>query len=208
MPSPGIQSQRELDVDHRWARPSSRAVGLSSGVYRKVGRTSWVRSTLHGLGLANWPPRYSRRSADRVHKAPSRPPVDLGSAPECDPRGPLPKQLPLVRFGSPTTLEARGSDLHRACLTRLCDASRLLPPLGVLLLPRPSRLCFTPVTPLGFPLQRFSPPARPARSLDRPAPLDVTRPNNAAGEAVRFVGRLPGRDRNAPEPSPLLMSAP
>jgi len=157
-----------------------------------------VWSTLHGLGLANWPPRLSRLSADRVHAAPSRPSLDLGSAPEYDPRGPLPKQLPLLRFVPPTTLEARGSDQHRACLTRLCDAYRLLPPPGVSFLPRPSRLCFTPVTPLGFPLQRFAPLARPVRTLERPAPHDVVRPNSTVVESLRFAVRLPGRDRNAP----------
>jgi hypothetical protein len=208
LPSPGIQSQR---VGRRPSLvrvpPLVRLTCLSESIEKPVGP--------HGFG----PPsvalvlRTGLRGVpddplDQVHKAPSRPPVDLGSAPEYDPRGPLPKQLPLVRFLSPTTLEARGSDLHRACLTRLCDAFRLLPPPGVSFLPRPSRLCFTPVTPLGFPLQRFAPLARPVRSLDRPAPPDVTRPSNAAGEVVRFIGRLPGRDRVAPVPSPLPMPAP
>jgi hypothetical protein len=56
------------------------------------------------------------------------------------------------------TLEATGSDQHRVCLTRLCCAFRLSQPRDALFLPQPFWLCFTPVTPSGFPLQRFSLP--------------------------------------------------
>ena len=56
------------------------------------------------------------------------------------------------------TLEATGSDPHQACLTWLCCAYRLFQPLDALFLPKPVRPCFVPVTPMGFPLQRFSPP--------------------------------------------------
>jgi hypothetical protein len=64
---------------------------------------------------------------------------------------------PLLRFVPPSTHQATGSDLHRVCLTRLCDAFRLSQPLGVSFLPEPFRPCFVPVTPLGFALQRFVP---------------------------------------------------
>lgn len=75
----------------------------------------------------------------------------------------------LMRFLSPLTLEASGSDQHQACLTRLCSAYRLSQPPGALLLPTPSRLCFTSVAPLGFFLQRFSLPCgRSSLSVDLP----------------------------------------
>jgi len=54
----------------------------------------------------------------------------------------------------PTTLSEAGSDLHRACLTRLCCAFRLSQPLDALFRLQPVRPCFMPVTPLGFHLQR------------------------------------------------------
>ena len=72
--------------------------------------------------------------------------------------GPALTDRPLLRFVGPTTLEATGSDLHQACLARLCSAFRFSQPPGALLLPKPFRLCFTPVTSLGFSLQRFDPP--------------------------------------------------
>jgi hypothetical protein len=56
----------------------------------------------------------------------------------------------------PTTLEETGSDQHRACLTRLCNAYRLSRPLDALLRLQPFPPCFMRVTPLGFCLQRFS----------------------------------------------------
>jgi len=58
----------------------------------------------------------------------------------------------------PTTLEEMGSDLCRACLTRLCSASRLSQPLDALLHPKPSPPCFMRTTPLGFCFQRVSLP--------------------------------------------------
>jgi hypothetical protein len=65
---------------------------------------------------------------------------------------------PSMGFGDPTTLTETGSDLHRACLTQLCCASRLSQPLDALFRPQPLRPCFMPVTPLGFGFQRFSLP--------------------------------------------------
>ena len=64
---------------------------------------------------------------------------------------------PSLRSSCPTTLEAWRSDLHRACLTRLCCAFSLSQNLGALFRSMPFRPCFVPVTPLGFErLQRFS----------------------------------------------------
>lgn len=73
----------------------------------------------------------------------------------------------------PTTLEEMGSDQHRAFLTRLCSACRLSQPLDALLLPKPSRLCFAPVTPLGFIPSEVFPPTRPTEPLGLPSLLDV-----------------------------------
>jgi hypothetical protein len=58
----------------------------------------------------------------------------------------------------PTTLAEAGSDLHRACLTRLCCAFRFSRPLDALFRLQPFQPCFMPVTPLGFRFQRFSLP--------------------------------------------------
>jgi hypothetical protein len=61
-----------------------------------------------------------------------------------------------VRY--PTTLAEAGSDLHRACLARLCCAFRFSQPLDALFRPQPFQPCFMPVAPLGFRFQRFSLP--------------------------------------------------
>jgi hypothetical protein len=76
----------------------------------------------------------------------------------------------------PTTHEARGSDLCRVCLTRLCGAFRFSQPLDALLRLQPFRPCFVPVAPLGFRLQRFSPCGSEAHLPVDPALLAVTRP--------------------------------
>lgn len=73
-------------------------------------------------------------------------------------------------FLAPTAHEAAGSDLHRACLTRLRYASRLSQPPGVFFLPLPSRPCFMPVTLLGFGPPEVSPP-HPPRARLRVSPL-------------------------------------
>jgi hypothetical protein len=86
-------------------------------------------------------------------------------------------------FGRPSTHEATGSDLHRICLTRLCCTYRLSRPPGALFPPTPFRPCFMPVTPLGFALQRFPPPAQPVRPLGRPAPPGVV-PNPPANRTA------------------------
>jgi hypothetical protein len=75
-------------------------------------------------------------------------------------------RLALLGFSIPTAYEVAGSDLHRACLTRLCCVFGLSQPLDALFLPEPFRLCFAPITLLGFPLQRIPPPKH--RSAFRP----------------------------------------
>jgi hypothetical protein len=58
----------------------------------------------------------------------------------------------------PSTLAEAGSDHCRVCLTRLRGAFRLLRPLDASFRLQPRRPCFMSATPLGFRLQRFSPP--------------------------------------------------
>ena len=72
----------------------------------------------------------------------------------------------LLRFLAPTAHEVTGSDLRRACLARLCSASRLSQPPDALLPPKPCRFCFAPVALMGFALQRFSLPN--CRDASRP----------------------------------------
>jgi hypothetical protein len=86
-------------------------------------------------------------------------------------------------------MEATGSDLHRACLTRLCCASRLSQPLDASFLPRPFQPCFMLVAPMGFTLQRFGPPAKPTWPSGLPSPPGVvrwTRPPD--GSCSTFTG--------------------
>lgn len=80
-----------------------------------------------------------------------------------------------MRFSCPSTHEVAGSDPHRVCLARMCYAFRFSQPRGVSFLPRPFRLCFTPVASLGFSLQRFVPLTLPTAPLGLFAPHDVTR---------------------------------
>jgi hypothetical protein len=95
---------------------------------------------------------------DWVRETPPHPLVDLGSASEYDPRRTVAEATSPLRFLSPLTLQATGSDPHQVCLAWLCCTYRLSQPHGALFLPKPFRLCFTPVTPVGFDLQRFSLP--------------------------------------------------
>jgi len=71
-------------------------------------------------------------------------------------------------FPNPSTLPETGSDLHRAWRTRLCCVFRLSQPPDAFFRPQPLRPCFMPVTPLGFRLQRLSPPGS-WQPLDRTA---------------------------------------
>jgi hypothetical protein len=77
---------------------------------------------------------------------------------------------PPMRFDDPPAFEATGSDLHRSYQLRLCSAFRLSQPLDALLRPQPFRLCFMPVTLMGFtPSEVCSPPvAGPASPRARP----------------------------------------
>jgi hypothetical protein len=69
--------------------------------------------------------------------------------------GPPLARLPLVGFVAPTAHEVSDSDLRRAHQTRLCGAFVLSQHLDAFLRPQPFRLCFTPVTLMGFALQRL-----------------------------------------------------
>jgi hypothetical protein len=82
---------------------------------------------------------------------------------------------PLIGSDGPSTHEASESDLHRVCLARLRDAYRFSQPRGVSFLPKPFRFCFTPVTPMGFSLQRFAPPTQPPMPSGLAAPPGVIR---------------------------------
>jgi hypothetical protein len=87
--------------------------------------------------------------------------------------GPPLARPPLLGFVAPTAFEVTGSDLHRAFHTRLRSAFGLSQPLDALLLPIPFRLCFTPVTLMGFALQRLPLPTSRPRLSTPPAPRDV-----------------------------------
>jgi hypothetical protein len=157
-PPSRVKSRGGLDVTHRCACPSSRAVGLPFRVCQAFSRILLVTFSPSGLGLANWPLGFFRTPFEAVRNAPYRPLMGLGSTSEYDPKRTADEQHPFMGFGGPSTHEAPGSDLHRVCLTRLRYAFRLFQPLDVSFFPEPFRLCFTPVAPLGFPLQRFAPP--------------------------------------------------
>jgi hypothetical protein len=100
-----------------------------------------------------------------LHRSPN-PPVDSALLQSVTRQEPPLARLALLGFVIPTAHEVTGSDLHRACLTRLCCVFGLLPPRDALFLPEPVRLCFAPITLLGFPLQRIPPPKH--RSAFRP----------------------------------------
>jgi hypothetical protein len=179
-------------------RPSSPAVGLPFRVCQAFGRISLVGFTPHDLGLANWSPGCSRMPFGAVRNAPYRPLVGLGSASEYDPKQAADEQHPLMRSGCPSTHEATGSDQRRVCLTRLRYAFRLSQPLGVSFLPRPVRLCFTPVASLGFSLQRFAPLTSPPEPLGLTAPPDVVPTEPAETRSLAWTMVAHGRMRNGP----------
>jgi hypothetical protein len=97
-----------------------------------------------------------------------------------------------MRFRAPSAHQATGSDLHRDCLTRLCCAYRLSQPPDALFLPRPFQLCFTLVAPLGFALQRFVPPAKPAWPSDHALPSWRCPVDETARRILFDLHRLPG----------------
>jgi hypothetical protein len=93
----------------------------------------------------------------------------------------------------PTTLAETGSDLHRACLPRLCCAFRLSQPLDASFRPQPLRPCFVPVTPLGFGFQRFSLSGSGPRLSTGSVPLAVLGDRNPRPPGRRIIGlRLRG----------------
>jgi hypothetical protein len=108
------------------------------------------------------------------------PPVDSALLQSVTRREPPLSRLALLGFVVPTAHEVAGSDLHRACLSRLCCVFGLPRPLDALFLPEPVRLSFAPIALLGFPLQRIPPPKhrsafRHPRPSRRSPHLSVTR---------------------------------
>jgi len=91
----------------------------------------------------------------------------------------------------PTTLAEAGSDLHRACLTRLCCAFRFSQPLDALFRLQPLQPCFMPVTPLGFHLQR----------VPLPGSGHVSR-RYLPFVPFRLTGQDVGQDESSPAPAP------
>jgi hypothetical protein len=79
------------------------------------------------------------------------------------------RRLTLLGFRAPTAHEVAGSDVRRACLTRLRCVFRLPRPLDAFFPPSPCRSCFVPAALVGFALQRVSLPIAGA-SLDVPCP--------------------------------------
>jgi len=196
-----------LDDAHHCTRPSSRVVGLSSRVYRAAGRTGLVGFSLLDLvlrtSLRGVPDRpTARRAKHRVVLSWTSAPLQSMTCTDCC------RAAPLLRFDPPSTLEASGSDLHRVCLTRLCSVSRLLQPPDALLLPGPSRLCFAPVTPMGFTLQRFSPLAC-RQDLSARLPLLTLAAKNPPIQTFASRFRSPGTDpRQRPTRHRVHMPAP
>jgi len=91
-----------------------------------------------------------------------------------------------LRFCGPSTFAATSSDQHQAYRTWLCCVLRLSQPLDALFRSKPSRLCFAPVTPLGFVLQRLSP------AVSRHSLIDCDCPS------CRLCVFAPNRPKSAP----------
>jgi hypothetical protein len=148
------------------------------------------------LGVFPRPPANSRLATTL------RPSRGLRSAPGCFPN----RTADLARSyppGSRRTLEARslghsrgvsrpysasnaGSDLHRDCLARLCNAYGLSQTLDALLRPAPCRPCFMPTTLMGFPLQRFPLPVD--RAISRPRlPLSTSADRHRCANATTSI---------------------
>jgi hypothetical protein len=89
----------------------------------------------------------------------------------------------------PSTLEETSSDLHRACLARLCCAFRLSQPPDASFRPQPFLPCFMQVTPLGFYFQRFSLPGSEKRLTALPSLPAVLRRAPDSGEPKPFTRR-------------------
>jgi hypothetical protein len=122
------------------------------------------------------------------------------------------RQHPLIGFGGPSTHEASESDPHRVCLARLCYAYRFSQPLDVSFRPTPVRFYFTPVTPLGFSLQRFVPLTKPPMPFGVAAPPGVVRTVEPQTMDTAAVGGCPPtparppfgtRSRKVPAPVPI-----
>jgi hypothetical protein len=82
---------------------------------------------------------------------------------------------PLVGFCAPTAYEVRGSDRHRACLTRLRCASRLSQPPDAFIPPCALATLFHAADAPGVHPSEVFPPDHPGWPLGAPAPRGVLR---------------------------------
>jgi hypothetical protein len=96
---------------------------------------------------------------------------------------------PLMGSIAPTAHKVTGSDQHREYQTRLCSAFGFSQPLDALLLPKPLRPCFMPVTLMGFALQRLPLLTSRQRLSTPPSPLDVVVGESFAAWRTRHLLR-------------------
>lgn len=118
--------------------------------------------------------------------------------------GPPLARLPLMGSLAPTAHKVTDSDLRRAYLTRLCNVSTLSQRLDALLRPIPSRFCFTPVTLMGFALQRL-PLLTSRKRLSTPLPLLTLWSATVLTPAIPVTRRsqTPRNDNPSPKSDPL-----
>lgn len=184
-----------LDRPHR-PRYSRRAPGrardLSPGHPRRtvsvrLQRPGAVRREPAGSPVAPWSSRSARTLSCRPGLAfgvfPNEPALRRGTRPppgsshglrvasEFDPRRTASQRLALMGFASPSAHAVTGSDLHRACLTRLRCVSRLSQPPDAFFLPRPSSLVSC-CNAHGIRPSEGSPSSTPESPLGAPAPPD------------------------------------
>jgi hypothetical protein len=126
----------------------------------------------------------------------------LRSTPGYSRTGPPLARPPLMGSLRPYSVQkVTGSDQHRAYHTRLCSACGFSQPLDALLLPKPLRLCFTPVTLMGFALQRLSLPTSRRRLSTRLALLTFWSASPSPPGVRAFRSEEPPTRARAPKPS-------
>jgi len=102
---------------------------------------------------------------------------------------------------APTAHRVTGSDQHRDYLSRLCSAYGFSQPLDALLLPKPLRLCFTPVALMGFALQRLPLPTSRQRLSTRLALLAFWSASSSPPGVRAFRSEEPPTRARATKPS-------
>jgi hypothetical protein len=185
---------RALEIRSRWVR---RVAATTPPLVQFTGPSEYCRPA--GIALSGWRRLHGLGPCGRASEAFPRPdgrasilrrspypPVDLVLLQSMARTEPSLAGLALLGFVAPTAHEVAGSDPHRGCLPRLCCVSRLSRPPDALFLPRPFRLCFAPVTLVGFPLQRIPLPRRRFASR-RPCPS--RRPSRATGDPAGAFDR-------------------